>query len=146
MKREYEIIILLEKILNTLNNSRLEYLKAADRIPVPKYKRFLNKTSTIRNKFCQEIMVLLRVYNAEPDNLFINKINFEKTFTSPYRNLKTNCSELIINLDDELTKLYEEIIALYPDSETLEEHYRKILDSMKTNMNLIKDHRLVFHS
>ena len=146
MKREYEIIILLEKILNTLNNSRLEYLKAADRIPVPKYKRFLNKTSTIRNKFCQEIIVLLRVYNAEPDNLFINKINFEKTFTSPYRNLKTNSSELIINLDNELTKLYEEIITLCPDSETLEEHYRKILDSMKTNMNLIKDHRLVFHS
>ena len=73
MKKEYKIFILIEKILNTLNNSRLEYIKAADKSPYPEYKRFLNKTATTRNRLCQDLMVVFRLYYNAPENLVAPK-------------------------------------------------------------------------
>ena len=76
MKKEYNIFILIEKILNTLNNSRLEYIKAADKSPYPEYKRFLNKTATTRNRLCQDLMVVFRLYYNAPENLVLNRKRF----------------------------------------------------------------------
>ena len=146
MRKEYQINILLEKILNTLNNSRLEYLKAADKSPYPEYKRFLNKTSTNRNRFCQDIMALLRLYNFETENIMIKKINLERIITSPFNKLKKDPSELIINIDNKLVELYKEIIDKSNISEVLNEHFVQILDSINTNKNHLKDKTLVFHS
>ena len=75
MKKEYKIFILIEKILNTLNNSRLEYIKAADKSPYPEYKRFLNKTATTRNRLCQDLMVVFRLYYNAPENLVLSRID-----------------------------------------------------------------------
>lgn len=145
MKKEYKIFILIEKILNTLNNSRLEYIKAADKSPYPEYKRFLNKTATTRNRLCQDLMVVFRLYYNAPENLVLNRIDHKKIVTTPNKSLKKNHSDVIIDIDLKLIKLYKEIIEKNDFSEILNNHLGHIVDSIKTNKNLIKDRELVFY-
>ena len=145
MKKEFKVFILLEKILNALNNSRLEYIKAADKIPYPEYKRFLNKTATTRNRFYQDLMAVYRIYYSSSENLVLNKIDYKKIVANPNKNLKTNPSVIIINLDLKLVELYEEIIEKYEVSEILSDHLDQVLACIKINKNKIKDKELVFH-
>ena len=145
MKKEFKIFILLEKILNALNNSRLEYIKAADKSPYPEYKRFLNKTATTRNRFYQDLIVVFRLYYNAPENLVLSRIDYKKIVTTPNKSLKKNHSDIIIDLDLKLIKLYKEIIEKYDISKILNNHLSHIVDSLKTNRNLIKDRELVFY-
>ena len=145
MKKEFKIFILLEKILNALNNSRLEYLKAADKSPYPEYKRFLNKTATTRNKFYQDLMAVLRSYYGKSENPVLNKIDYIKIVTNPYKNLKTDHLEIILNLDLKLVELYEEITKKHQVSGILNEHLDQILDCVKVNKNKILDKEVVFY-
>ena len=145
MKKEFKVFILLEKILNALNNSRLEYIKAADKSPYPEYKRFLNKTATTRNRFYQDLMAVYRIYYSSSENLVLNKIDYKKIAANPNQNLKANPSVIIINLDLKLVELYDEIIEKYEVSEILSDHLDQIHDCIKINKNKIKDKELVFH-
>ena len=145
MKKEFKIFILLEKILNALNNSRLEYLKAADKSPYPEYKRFLNKTATTRNKFYQDLMAVLRSHYGKSENPVLNKIDYIKIVTNPYKNLKTDHLEIILNLDLKLVELYEEITKNHEVSGILNEQLDQILDCVKINKNKILDKQVVFY-
>ena len=146
MSSHIQFIAKLEKILTFLKNSKQEYLKASDRFNHPENKRFFNMQSTIRNRFFQDIVSLLRSMNIEVDNLVINRLNFEQITSSS--NAKTSQSHLLkcIEFDKKLIKLYEEALEIVSDNDVLKHQSHKITQVIEENIHFLENAEFVLKS
>ena len=139
MSSKTQFIAKLEKILNFLKNSKLEYLKASDRFNLPQNKRFFNLQSTLRNRFFQDIASLLRSMNVEMDNLVINKLNFEQIVTSSNTKINQSHLEKCIELDKQLVRLYEEALEIDPNHDVLIHQNEKIAHVIQENIHFLEN-------
>ena len=115
-------IATLEQILTNLKNSKLEYLKASDRHNDLNHKRFFNLQSTLRNRYFQDIIVVLRLKKVEIDDLVINRLNFEQRLTSCLGKPKLNVFKNCFQLDKKLLELYEKALDLDDSFEIIKTH------------------------
>ena len=115
-------IATLEQILTNLKNSKLEYLKASDWHNDLNHKRFFNLQSTLRNRYFQDIIVVLRLKKVEIDDLVINRLNFEQRLTSCLGKPKLNVFENCFQLDKKLLELYEKALDLDDSFEIIKTH------------------------
>ena len=80
----------LEKLLLHLKNSKLEYLKASDKINSPQLKRQFNLIATERNKFFQEILSLIQSFNISNDDLIIGRFNYDQLLISSIHEINSS--------------------------------------------------------
>lgn len=146
MSTHTRFIAKLEKILNLLKNSKLEYLKASEAANLPDDKRFFNQQSTLRNRFFQDITSLLRRRNVEVENLQIHRLNFEQMAT--YTLIKNNISHIqrAIDCDGKLLELYDEAMVLAPDVENLKFHQEKIAAALAVSTHSLEKSSFVLES
>ena len=146
MSSKTQFIAKLEKILNFLKNSKLEYLKASDRFNLPQNKRFFNMQSTLRNRFFQDISSLLRSMNVEIDNLVINRLNFEQITSSI--NTKTTKSHLqkCIEFDKKLVQLYGEALEIESENKVLKLQNEKITKTIQEDIYLLENAEYILES
>ena len=126
-------IAMLEQILTNLKNSKLEYLKASDRHNDLNHKRFFNLQSTLRNRYFQDIIMVLRSKKVEINDLVINRLNFEQRLTSSLGKQKLNVFDNCFQLDKKLLELYEKAFDLDDSFEIIETHKFKIEDMIIQN-------------
>ena len=102
--------------------------------------------STIRNRFFQDIVSLLRSMSIEVDNLVINRLNFEQITSSS--NAKTSHSLLLkcIEFDKKLIKLYEEALEIVSENEVLKHQSEKITQVIEENIRFLEDAEFVLKS
>ena len=121
-------IATLEQILTNLKNSKLEYLRASDWHNDLNHKRFINLQSTLRNRYFQEIIVVLRLKKVEINDLVINRLNFEQRLTSSLGKPKLNVFKNCFQLDKKLLGLYEKALDLDDSFEIIKTHKLRIED------------------
>ena len=126
-------IATLEQILTNLKNSKLEYLKASDWHNDLNHKRFFNLQSTLRNRYFQDIIVVLRLKKVEIDDLVINRLNFEQRLTSCLGKPKLNVFENCFQLDKKLLELYAKALDLDDSFESIKTHKFKFEDVIDEN-------------
>lgn len=146
MSTHTRFIAKLEKILNLLKNSKLEYLKASEAANLTDDKRFFNQQSTLRNRFFQDITSLLRRRNVEVENLQIHRLNFEQMVTSTL--IKNNISHVqrAMDCDGKLLELYDEAMVLAPDVENLKFHQEKIAAALAVSAHSLEKSSFVLES
>ena len=146
MSTHTRYIAKLEKILNLLKNSKLEYLKASEAANLTDDKRFFNQQSTLRNRFFQDITSLLRRRNVEVENLQIHRLNFEQMVTSTL--IKNNISHVqrAMDCDGKLLELYDEAMVLAPDGENLKFHQEKIAAALAVSAHSLEKSSFVLES
>ena len=138
MFNKIKFVAKLEKILTLLKNSKLEYLKASDKYDLSENKRFFNLQSTIRNRFFQEIISLLRSFNVEVENLVINRLNFEQIVISSLGKNKHNHLFKCVEFDKKLVKIYSEAIEIFPESNLLKNQREKISKVVEENTQFLE--------
>ena len=146
MSSHIQFIAKLEKILTFLKNSKLEYLKASDRFNLPENKRFFNMQSTIRNRFFQDIVSLLRSMNIEVDNLVINRLNFEQITSSSNTKTSQSLLQKCIEFDKKLIQLYEEALEIVSDNDVLKHQSHKITQVIEENIHFLENAGFVLES
>ena len=139
-------IATLEQILTNLKNSKLEYLKASDRHNDLNHKRFFNLQSTVRNRYFQDIIVVLRSNKVEIDDLVINRLNFEQRLTSSLGKPKLNVFENCFQLDKKLLELYEKALDLDDSFEIVKTHKFKIEDIIVQNNQFYENKAFTLNS
>ena len=141
-----EFIALLKKILNLLKNAKLEYLKASDESNSTTDKRYFNLQSTLRNRYFQDIIKLLRSLNVEVENLVIHRLNFEQMVISTIK--KTNHTHLhkSIKFDQNLIALYDEAFKLNPSASVLRTHRDKISESVSESIYFLENAGFILES
>ena len=146
MSTHTRFIAKLEKILNLLKNSKLEYLKASEAANLTDDKRFFNQQSTLRNRFFQDITSLLRRRNVEVENLQIHRLNFERMATSTL--IKNNISHIqrAMDCDGKLLELYDEAMVLAPDVENLKFHQETIAAALAVSAHSLEKSSFVLES
>ena len=138
MSSKTQFIAKLEKILNFLKNSKLEYLKASDRFNLPQNKRFFNMQSTLRNRFFQDIASLLRSMNTKWTILLL-MIKFWQIVTSSNTKINQGHLEKCIELDKQLVKLYEEALEIDPNQAVLINQNEKIAQVIQENIHFLEN-------
>ena len=146
MSSHIQFIAKLEKILTFLKNSKQEYLKASDRFNLPENKRFFNMQSTIRNRFFQDIVSLLRSMNIEVDNLVINRLNFEQITSSSNAKTSQSLLQKCIEFDKKLIQLYEEALEIDSESYVLKHQSDKIAQVIEENIHFLENAGFVLES
>ncbi len=126
----------LEKLLLHLKNSKLEYLKASDRINSPKLKRHFNLIATERNKFFQEILSLIQSFNISHDDLIIGRFNYDQLLISSIHEIKSSSIKKCIKSDEILLEIYSKIEKIKGDSKTFSYQKTKIKNSLIKNLHL----------
>ena len=127
----------LEKLLLHLKNSKLEYLKASDRINSPKLKRYFNLIATERNKFFQEILSLIQSFNISYDDLIIGRFNYDQLLISSIHEIKSSPFKKCIKSDEILLKIYNKIEEIKGESEIFSYQKNKIKNSLIKNPDLV---------
>ena len=135
MKNDF--IAQLEKLLLHLKNSKLEYLKASDRINSPKLKRYFNLIATERNKFFQEILSLIQSFNISYDDLIIGRFNYDQLLISSIHEIKSSPFKKCIKSDEILLKIYNKIEEIKGESEIFSYQKNKIKNSLIKNPDLV---------
>ena len=146
MSSHIQFIAKLEKILTFLKNSKQEYLKASDRFNHPENKRFFNMQSTIRNRFFQDIVSLLRSMSIEVDNLVINRLNFEQITSSSNAKTSQSLLQKCIEFDKKLIQLYEEALEIDSESYVLKHQSDKIAQVIEENIHFLENAGFVLES
>ena len=146
MSSHIQFIAKLEKILTFLKNSKQEYLKASDRFNLPENKRFFNMQSTIRNRFFQDIVSLLRSMSIEVDNLVINRLNFEQITSSSNAKTSQSLLQKCIEFDKKLIQLYEEALEIDSESYVLKHQSDKIAQVIEENIHFLENAGFVLES
>ena len=126
----------LEKLLLHLKNSKLEYLKASDRINSPKLKRHFNLIATERNKFFQEILSLIQSFNISHDDLIIGRFNYDQLLISSIHEIKSSSIKKCIKSDKILLEIYSKIEKIKGSSKIFSTQKNKIKNSLIKNLNL----------
>jgi len=126
----------LEKLLLHLKNSKLEYLKASDRINSPKLKRHFNLIATERNKFFQEILSLIQSFNISHDDLIIGRFNYDQLLISSIHEIKSSSIKKCIKSDEILLEIYSKIEKIKGSSKIFSTQKNKIKNSLIKNLNL----------
>ena len=127
MIRKNNFIAQLEKLLLHLKNSKLEYLKASDRINSPELKRYFNLIATERNKFFQEILSLIQSFNISYDDLIIGRFNYDQLLISSIHEIKSSPFKKCIKSDEILLKIYNKIEEIKGESEIFSYQKNKII-------------------
>ena len=146
MSSHIQFIAKLEKILTFLKNSKQEYLKASDRFNHPENKRFFNMQSTIRNRFFQDIVSLLRSMSIEVDNLVINRLNFEQITSSSNTKTSQSLLQKCIEFDKKLIQLYEEALEIDSENDVLKHQSDKIAQVIEENIHFLENAGFVLES
>ena len=134
---ENSFIAQLEKLLLHLKNSKLEYLKASDRINSPKLKRHFNLIATERNKFFQEILSLIQSFNISHDDLIIGRFNYDQLLISSIHEIKSSSIKKCIKSDEILLEIYSKIEKIKGSSKTFSAQKNKIKNSLIKNLNFV---------
>jgi|TARA_B110001454_G_scaffold197192_1_gene200518 hypothetical protein len=137
MIRKNDFIGQLEKLLLHLKNSKLEYLKASDRINSPKLKRYFNLIATERNKFFQEILSLIQSFNISYDDLIIGRFNYDQLLISSIHEIKSSPFKKCIKSDEILLNIYNKIEEIKGESEIFSYQKNKIKNSLIKNPDLV---------
>mgnify|MGYP006113173075 CR=1 FL=1 len=137
MIRKNNFIAQLEKLLLHLKNSKLEYLKASDRINSPELKRYFNLIATERNKFFQEILSLIQSFNISYDDLIIGRFNYDQLLISSIHEIKSSPFKKCIKSDEILLKIYNKIEEIKGESEIFSYQKNKIKNSLIKNPDLV---------
>lgn len=127
----------LEKLLLHLKNSKLEYLKASDRINSPKLKRHFNLIATERNKFFQEILSLIQSFNISHDDLIIGRFNYDQLLISSIHEIKSSSIKKCIKSDEILLEIYSKIEKIKGSSKIFSTQKNKIKNSLIKNLNFV---------
>ena len=127
----------LEKLLLHLKNSKLEYLKASDRINSPKIKRHFNLIATERNKFFQEILSLIQSFNISHDDLIIGRFNYDQLLISSIHEIKSSSIKKCIKSDEILLEIYSKIEKIKGSSKIFSTQKNKIKNSLIKNLNFV---------
>ena len=146
MSSHIQFIAKLEKILTFLKNSKQEYLKASDRFNHPENKRFFNMQSTIRNRFFQDIVSLLRSMSIEVDKLVINRLNCEQITSSSNAKTSQSLLQKCIEFDKKLIQLYEEALEIDSESYVLKHQSDKIAQVIEENIHFLENAGFVLES
>ena len=120
-----------------LKNSKLEYLKASDRINSPELKRYFNLIATERNKFFQEILSLIQSFNISYDDLIIGRFNYDQLLISSIHEIKSSPFKKCIKSDEILLKIYNKIEEIKGESEIFSYQKNKIKNSLIKNPDLV---------
>ena len=137
MIRKNNFIAQLEKLLLHLKNSKLEYLKASDRINSPELKRYFNLIATERNKFFQEILSLIQSFNISYDDLIIGRFNYDQLLISSIHEIKSSPFKKCIKSDEILLKIYNKIEEIKGEAEIFSYQKNKIKNSLIKNPDLV---------
>ena len=137
MTDKNSFIAQLEKLLLHLKNSKLEYLKASDRINSPKLKRHFNLIATERNKFFQEILSLIQSFNISHYDLIIGRFNYDQLLISSIHEIKSSCIKKCIKSDEILLEIYYRIEKIKGGSKIFSAQKNKIKNSLIKNLNLV---------
>ena len=127
----------LEKLLLHLKNSKLEYLKASDRINSPKLKRHFNLIATERNKFFQEILSLIQSFNISNDDLIIGRFNYDQLLISSIHEIKSSSIKKCIKSDKILLEIYSKIEKIKGSSKIFSTQKNRIKNSLIKNLNFV---------
>ena len=102
--------------------------------------------STIRNRFFQDIVSLIKSMSNEVNKLVINRLNFEQITSSS--NAKTSQSHLLkcIEFDKKLIKLYEEALEIVSDNDVLKHQSHKITQVIEENIHFLENAGFVLES
>ena len=146
MSNSSKFIALLEKMLTLLKNSKLEYLKASDESNHPKDKRYLNLQSTYRNRYFQEITKILRSFNVEVENLVIHRLNFEEMVISSIKKPNHTHLHKCIQYDQKLLALYDEALALKPNTSGIKAQRNKISDAVLESTYFLENAGFILES
>ena len=120
-----------------LKNSKLEYLKASDRINSPELKRYFNLIATERNKFFQEILSLIQSFNISYDDLIIGRFNYDQLLISSIHEIKSSPFKKCIKSDEILLNIYNKIEDIKGESEIFSYQKNKIKNSLIKNPDLV---------
>ena len=141
-----EFIALLKKILNLLKNAKLEYLKASDESNSTNDKRYFNLQSTLRNRYFQDIIKLLRSLNVEVENLVIHRLNFEQMVISTIKKPNHTHFHKSIKFDQNLIAIYDEALAFNPGASILKNHRDKISESVSESIYFLENAGFILES
>ena len=141
-----EFIALLKKILNLLKNAKLEYLKASDESNSTTDKRYFNLQSTLRNRYFQDIIKLLRSLNVEVENLVIHRLNFEQMVISTIKKPNHTHLHKSIQFDQKLIAIYDEALTLNPGASVLKTHRDKISESVSESIYFLENAGFILES
>ena len=109
MSKRNRHIALMEKLLISLKNTKLGYLKAADHANVSQDKRFFNQQAVYRNRFFQEILAELQQLGMHYDDLVISQFKFDQLLISSIETLKSTAVEKCLEADRILLKIYHSL-------------------------------------
>ena len=126
----------LEKLLLHLKNSKLEYLKASDKINSPQLKRHFNIIATERNKFFQEILSLIQSFNISNDDLIIGRFNYDQLLISSIHEIKSSPINKCIKSDEILLEIYSKVKEIKGESKIFSDQKNKIEKSLIKNIDL----------
>ena len=136
MVNKNSFIAQLEKLLLHLKNSKLEYLKASDKINPPQIKRYFNLIATERNKFFQEILSLIQSFNISNDDLIIGRFNYDQLLISSIHEIKSSPIKKCIKSDEILLEIYFKIEKIKGESKIFSDQKNKIKKSLIKNLDL----------
>lgn len=146
MSSTSDYIILLKKILTLLKNSKLEYLKASDESNLSSDKRHFNLQSTLRNRYFQDVIKLLRALDVEVENLITHRLNFEQMVISSIKIPNHTHLNKSIKLDQSLLALYDEALAIDPSNLVLKSQRDKIAESVSEGIYSLENVGLILES
>ena len=136
MENKNSFIAQLEKLLLHLKNSKLEYLKASDKINSPQLKRHFNIIATERNKFFQEILSLIQSFNISNDDLIIGRFNYDQLLISSIHEIKSSPINKCIKSDEILLEIYSKVKEIKGESKIFSDQKNKIEKSLIKNIDL----------
>ena len=136
MENKNSFIAQLEKLLLHLKNSKLEYLKASDKINSPQLKRHFNIIATERNKFFQEILSLVQSFNISNDDLIIGRFNYDQLLISSIHEIKSSPINKCIKSDEILLEIYSKVKEIKGESKIFSDQKNKIEKSLIKNIDL----------
>ena len=136
MENKNSFIAQLEKLLLHLKNSKLEYLKASDKINSPQLKRHFNIIATERNKFFQEILSLIKSFNISNDDLIIGRFNYDQLLISSIHEIKSSPINKCIKSDEILLEIYSKVKEIKGESKIFSDQKNKIEKSLIKNIDL----------
>ena len=126
----------LEKLLLHLKNSKLEYLKASDKINSPQLKRQFNLIATERNKFFREILSLIQSFNISNDDLIIGRFNYDQLLISSIHEINSSPIKKCIKSDEILLEIYSKIEKIKGESKIFSDQKAKIKKSLIKNLDI----------
>ncbi len=125
-------IATLSSLIHHLNMTKLEFLKAADLQTHTEATRFFNQQARLRNRFCQELMAVLRSFDVSTENLLFNRTDLNQRIITTVDDKATIFAQKGMALDQELLVLYDQLVEEAPELELLAAHQKEITAALNT--------------